>query len=604
MSNLIRRLFFNHLSTKLITTILLLILFSISLTSSFYYWSSAEIIVKNVRDSTKQSAKQSADYLSLILTVGSDMGQQIFRDERIQKVIRDEQRGKLTVSQRFEMNETVNQILNNVMYTSSFVRSIYLLKEKGSSWGSGLLNFSKVKRYTLNEQMWYQDVVNNKVDDSWQALHYDPFSGGGENTELVLTLVKPFRNLETRETLGVILININGKLILEAIQRIQLGKTGKFFVINPEGIIMMDSDPENWNKSIADETLRTKVLAASRNEEFEFETSIKEIPNYIITRNIKNNWTIVGSVPVKEIIGDIQRIQNKIWLYSSIFLLIASVIGLLFSSRITSPLKHLMRQMSQIEKSNFKARTNVKTQDEIGQLSHRFNRMAGEIERLVDQVNQVESKKREAEMRALRHQINPHFLYNTLSTIRWLVKFNRNEGAYEGISSLVQLMEGSMEKQGVFCSIRDELSLLDKYMTIQRFRYGSNLHLYVHCEENLLEELIPRMLLQPIVENAIFHGIAPKETGGKIHIRVKKIETPMPAVEISIEDDGLGIPSEQISELLRSSPDQKSGMFGIGLNHVHETIQLYYGQDSGVHITSEQKIGTTICLKLVSKEGN
>lgn len=603
MRHLMRRLFFNHLSTKLIMTILLLLLFSISLTSSFYYWSSADIIVNNVRDSTKQSAKQSADYLALILTVGSDMGQQIFRDDRIQKVIRQEQRGKLTVSQKFEMNETVNQILNNVMYTSSFVRSIYLLKEEGSSWGSGLLNFSKVKRYTLNEQKWYQDVVNNKVDDVWQALHYDPFSGGGENTELVLTLVKPFRNLETRETLGVIMININGNLILEAIQRIQLGKTGKFFVINPDGIVMMDPDPGNWNKPIADIMLRKKVLDSALNEEFEFETPIGEINSYVITRNIRNNWTIVGAVPVKEIIGDIQRIQNKIWLYSSIFLLAASLIGLLFSNRITSPLKHLMRQMGQIEKSNFKARTNVKTQDEIGQLSHRFNRMAGEIEMLVDQVNLVESKKREAEMRALRHQINPHFLYNTLSTIRWMVKFNRNEGAYEGISALVQLMEGSMEKQGVFCSIRDELSLLDKYMTIQRFRYGSNIELFVHCDEALLGELIPRMLLQPIVENAIFHGIAPKETGGEIHIHIQKIEA-LFAIEIAIEDDGLGIPSVLLSGLLRSSDDQRSGMFGIGLNHVHETIQLYYGQDSGVKITSDPGTGTRICLKLVSKEGN
>jgi two-component system sensor histidine kinase YesM len=204
MRQLIRRLFFNHLSTKLVMTILLLQLFSISLTSSFYYWSSSDIIVNNVRASTKQSAKQSADYLSLILTVGSDMGQQIFRDDRIQKVIKEEQKGNVTVNQKYERNETINQILNNVMYTSSFVRSIYLLKAKGSSWGSGNLNSSKVKRYTLKEQQWYQDVVNNKMDDSWQALHYDPFSGGGENTELVLTLVKPFRNLETRETLGEI----------------------------------------------------------------------------------------------------------------------------------------------------------------------------------------------------------------------------------------------------------------------------------------------------------------------------------------------------------------------------------------------------------------
>ncbi len=583
-------------------TILLLLVFSISLTSSFYYWSSSAIIAKNVRASTKQSAKQSADYLSLILRVGNDIGQQIFLDAKIQEAIKAEQNGSLGVKQKFAMNETVNQILNNIMYTSSFVRSIYLLKEEGSSWGSGMLNFSKVKRYTLNEHKWYMDVVNNRTGNYWQALHYDPFSGGGENTELVLTLVKPLRNLETRETLGVIMINMNGNLILEAIQRIKLGKTGRFFVINPNGIIMMDSYPENWDQPVADPAMRASVLAAAGTEEKEFETDIGGVRSYVISRKIDNDWTIVGTVPVQEVVGDIQQIQNKIWLYSTLFLIVASLIGWLFSSRITSPLKHLMRQMSQIEKSNFKACTHVRSQDEIGQLSHRFNKMAGEIEMLVEQVNIVESKKREAELRALRHQINPHFLYNTLSSVRWMVKFGKSEEAYEGISSLVKLMEASMEKQGVFSTIGDELSLLEKYITIQQFRYGSHIRLHVHCEESLLDVKIPRMLMQPIVENAIFHGIAPKETGGEIHLRIQLTDHPMPALEITIEDDGLGIPSDRISGLLRSSPDPRSGMFGIGLNHVHEMIQLYYGPQSGVTIESKRGAGTKVCLKLAVKE--
>ncbi|WP_256759930.1 sensor histidine kinase [Cohnella sp. WQ 127256] len=597
----IRTLFFRHLSVKLIMTILLLLVFSISLTSSFYYWSSSAIIAKNVRISTKQSAKQSADYLSLILRVGNDIGQQIFLDAKIQEAIQAELRGNLGVKQKFAMNETVNQILNNIMYTSSFIRSIYLLKEEGSSWGSGLLNFSKVKRYTLNEHKWYMDVVNDRVGNYWQALHYDPFSGGGENTELVLTLVKPLRNLETRETLGVIMINMNGNLLLEAIQRIKLGKTGTFFVINPEGNIMMDSESDNWDRPIAD-SMRNRLLSASGSEEQEFETDIAGVRSYVIARKIDNEWIIVGTVPLQEVVSDIQQIQNKIWLYSTLFLIVAILIGWLFSSRITSPLKHLMRQMSQIEKSNFKARTHVRSQDEIGQLSHRFNKMAGEIETLIERVNIEESQKREAEIRALRHQINPHFLYNTLSSIRWMVKFGKSEEAYEGISSLVKLMEASMEKKGVFSTIGDELSLLDKYITIQQFRYGSHIRLFVHCDEGLLEMKIPRMLMQPIVENAIFHGISPKENGGEIHLRIQLKEYPLHTLEISIEDDGLGIPPDKINSLLQSSPDPKSGMFGIGLNHVHEMIQLYYGLQSGVTLESEWGAGTKVRMKLVMKE--
>ncbi len=603
MKQLIRRWVLRQLSTKLILLLLLLLLLTITVISTLYYQSSAGIIADNVRASTKQSAKQSADYLTLLLTIGSDMGQQIFRDTRIQQVIQEEARGSLTVDQKFNHKDTVDAILNNVMYTSSFVRSIYLLKEEGNSWGSGLFNTSKVARYTLNEHEWYNDVVNNRKDDLWLPLQYDPFSGGGENTELVLTFVKPFRNLETREAIGAIVINLDGKVILQAIERIQLGKTGQFFVVNEEGQVVIASNPELWSESLQESPLDQK-LRTIESEVSEFELELNKVRSYVVTRTMHNDWRIVGTVPVDEIISDIQHIQQTIWIYASILLALASVIGFQFSRKITSPLNKLMDQMREIEKSNFAALTEVTSQDEIGQLSRRFNQMVRQIEMLLDQVNQVEAKKREAEMRALRHQINPHFLYNTLASIRWMIKFDQSEGAYNGISSLVELMEASMEKKGVFCSIRDELELLEKYMVIQRFRYGANIRLEIECAETMLDLQIPRMLLQPIVENAIFHGIAPKPDGGLVRIVFeRKLEGDEDKLAIRIIDDGLGIAEHKKDGLLKPSNLKNSGMFGIGLNHVNETIQLYYGKQSGVWIDSLDGQGTTICLELMLGAG-
>jgi two-component system sensor histidine kinase YesM len=326
----------------------------------------------------------------------------------------------------------------------------------------------------------------------------------------------------------------------------------------------------------------------------------KHTNTYIVTQKMKNDWTIIGTVPVKEVTDDIQKIQNKIWKISSLLLFAALVIGVLFSRRITSPLKELMNQMGQIGKNDFKARTHVRSQDEIGQLSLRFNRMVGQIEMLIHQVNEEGSKKREAEMRALRYQINPHFLFNTLTSIRWMVLYKKYEGAYNGIASLVQLMEASMEKKGVFSTIRNELALLDKYMEIQQFRYGTNIYLNIHCEESLMDLEIPRMLLQPIVENAVFHGIAPKDQGGNIDIHIRLMEASSSVLRIEITDDGRGMSPDTIKGLLqRAAPEHRSGMFGIGLNHVHETIQLYYGQESGVFIESVPGQGTTIRLELL-----
>ncbi|HZG55015.1 sensor histidine kinase [Paenibacillus sp.] len=620
MKHLLQRWLLRQLSTKLIFTILLLLSFAIAFISTLYSWASARMIADNVRASTKQSAKQSADYLSLLLAIGSDMGQQISRDARIQQVIQEEAQGGLTVDQKFDHKDTVNNILNNVMYTSSFVRSVYLLRAEGSSWGSGMFNASKVMRYTLTEHAWYNDVVSGRTDDLWLPLQYDPFSGGGENTELVLTFVKPLRNFATREAVGAIVVNLDGQRILQAVDRIRLGKTGRFFVVDGRGEVVVASEPSSWERAASNAELDRR-LRAVRAEEAEFETDVDGARTYVVTRKLDNGWTIVGTVPVAEIIGDIERIQRTIWLYAGVLLAFASLVGYMFSRRITSPLKHLMKQMKEIEKSNFKALSEVASQDEIGQLSHRFNQMVRQIEILVEQVNRVEAKKREAEMRALRHQINPHFLYNTLTSIRWMIKFGRKEGAYDGISALVQLMEASMEKKGVFYRIRDELELLEKYMVIQRFRYGDGIRLEVECPEHLLDVSIPRMLLQPIVENAVFHGLAPKTDGGTVKVMIEASnDAPESNAEIAgdsgksgksggngenggklvlrVEDDGLGIPAERIGGLLQRTGQPRSGAFGIGLNHVHETIQLYYGDRSGVSIESEPGAGTRIRLEL------
>jgi len=608
MKQWMQRWLFGQLSTKLILTLLLLLSFAIAFISSLYYLSSVNMISNNVRASTKQSAKQSADYLSLLLTVGSDMGQQIFRDTRIQQVIQEEEKGDLTVDQKFDHKETVDNILNNVMYTSSFVRSVYLLRAEGNSWGSGLFNTSKLMRYTLSEHDWYNDIVSGRADDLWLPIQYDPFSGGGENTELVLTFVKPLRNLMTREAVGAILVNMDGERIVQAIERIRLGRTGQFFVIDESRRVVIASDPERLSTELPNGELNRRLHTVQA-EEAEFEVEADGGDTYVVTRRLDNGWTIVGMVPVKEIIGDIQQIQRRIWLYASVLLAAATLVGYLFSRKITSPLKHLMRQMKEIEKSNFSALSEVASQDEVGQLSHRFNRMVRQIEILVKQVNEVEAKKREAEIRALRFQINPHFLYNTLSSIRWMIKFGSKEGAYDGISSLVQLMEASMGKQGVFCRLGDELELLDKYMDIQRFRYGDSIRLQVECPEALLNVAIPRMLLQPIVENAIFHGLAPKTNGGTVSIMVETLpashESHAERLIIHVEDDGLGIPEEKIGGLLNRARTngRKSGAFGIGLNHVHETIQLYYGDRCGAFISSEPGKGTRIRLELLATAG-
>ncbi|GIQ64871.1 hypothetical protein PACILC2_34390 [Paenibacillus cisolokensis] len=229
--------------------------------------------------------------------------------------------------------------------------------------------------------------------------------------------------------------------------------------------------------------------------------------------------------------------------------------------------------------------------------------MINQIGLLIARIAEEESEKKKAEIRALRYQINPHFLYNTLNSIRWLAKLGRTNDVDNAVTSLVQLLEGSLERNGVFVRLGEELDLLQKYMIIQEFRYDNRIELRIDCPDHLLNVPIPRMLLQPIVENAIFHGIAPKDEDGVIDIRVE--ETEREQIRIAIRDDGVGIAPSRMEQLLSTDGERGSrGMTNIGLRHVHQTVQLYYGEQCGISVASEQGRGTQVTITLTKLKGD
>jgi two-component system sensor histidine kinase YesM len=228
--------------------------------------------------------------------------------------------------------------------------------------------------------------------------------------------------------------------------------------------------------------------------------------------------------------------------------------------------------------------------------------MIEQIDLLIRRIAAEESEKKKAEIRALRYQINPHFLYNTLNSIRWMAKLNRTNDVDRSVTALVHLLEGSLERNGVFIRLGDELELLRKYMIIQNYRYDNQIELRIDCPEDMEDLHVPRMLLQPIVENAIFHGIAPLDEGGVIQIRITLQEQD---VIVRIEDNGIGIKPERIKGLLSYEQDHsKQGMTHIGLRHVHQTVQLYYGSRYGVWVESTEGGGTRVTVTFAKQRGD
>ena len=582
-----------HFSAKLILAFILLITIPITLISSLFYRTAADVIAGNVRQSAKQTARQATDSLETVLTAGMDVAQQLLSDVRIQDAITRDLRGNLTTDDRIEINDLIKNTLDNVMFHNSFVQSIYIFKDEGTQWGSGLFSLNKVERHRVKEQAWYLEAKKGGNRAIWLPIGYDLYSGGGDRTVLVMPLVKGLADLATLRNVGVLMVNLDGKLILDKFNDLSLGKTGRFFVVDEQGTVVIDPRLENVGTSILSEDWAPRIVD-NPDVELEFEWRDGRSLHYFIARKIANGWTVVGTVPTDEIIGDISRIRGQTWLYGLLFSLIAVATAFYISRKVTEPLKRLMRQMKKVEMGDLGARVTVDSRDEFGQLGYRFNVMIGQIEELIRRISEEELQKKEAELRALRYQINPHFLYNTLTSIRWLAKYGRGEEAFRALGILAQLLESIMGKDGPMTSLRDEIDLLHKYMEIHRFRYDKPISLHVDCPEPFLGLKVPRMLLQPLVENAVFHGIAPLEGDGEIRLAVRG--TPQ-AVEIRVEDNGVGMTEEQAARLLTDS-DRRSGLWGIGLRHVHELIRLYWGERSGLTVESEPGRGTRVVLTM------
>jgi two-component system, sensor histidine kinase YesM len=590
-----QKLFKNKFAAKVVLAIIVVVFVSTIFNSLFFYMSASNIVKENVRESSLQIAHQAADSLSFILSIGNDMSDLVYSNEKLQEIVIQDMDNNLSFLERSKNNEYVTSLLNSHIYNSSFVGIIYILKESGTSWGSGTFSPYKLSKYRLEDFDWVKEAIAKDGEVVWQGLQYDRFSGAGKNTELVLPISRVMKDFNTLKNIAYIQVSLDGQAILEKINQLKLGKSGRFFVVNQQGKVMIDSDLHHINQPVSNEELYKKILDKSL---IEFEFTHEDTLYYGVKQPISNGWTIVGVVPIQEITGELTSIQLITIFNSALFGVVALIIGLVAANRVTEPIKLLTKQMKLVGEGNFKVRTKVQTTDEIGLMSLQFNRMINQIEQLLEQVKEEQLQKKEAELRAIRHRINPHFLFNTLSTIRWLMKFSQTERANKALSALIRLLEANMGKKGTFVTIKEELDIIEKFMAILQIRYEQTFHLHVDIDPDIEHFQIPQMFLQPIVENAIFHGIVPTGKEGNIYISGRKFED---GVEIEIRDNGIGMKKETLEEL-KQSPTKLNSYIGIGLSHVFDSIKLYYDPSSKLEFDSNAS-GTKVMLLLKPLNG-
>jgi len=567
----------------MIVVLIAVILLPTLFTSASFYFVSNSIIKNNVRESSVQIAEQAADSISYILNAGSDISDLIYTDIRIQNMVKKEGTPNAESLQQWREDEAyLKTTLNNIVYSSSFANIVYVIKDREQSWGSGTFSKAKLAKYWGDSLEWVRQSREKDGDLVWLGLQNDQFSGGGDNTELVLPIARVLKDFDTMENIGYVLVNLNGRTIINKLEQMKLGETGGFFVVNRAGRIMIHPDPRKINLFVDNVELLHNIVD---HDYIEFEYSNGDIPYYGVKQQLSNGWYIVGTVPVREVTQRLDQLNRNIVFSFVIFTLTAILIGSLIAGYVTRPIRQLTEQMKRVQQGDLSVRSNVLSKDELGVMSRQFNRMVTDIKLLMDQVKQEQQRKQDAELRAVMHRINPHFLFNTLSTLRWLIKYQPDR-ADQGMFALIKLLEANMGKKGNFVTLAEELDIIEKYLAILELRYDKTYRLHTAIEEAAASFVIPRMLLQPLVENSIFHGFVPKNADGDISIEAAWREG---FLEIQVTDNGIGIPEDKRVEV--RSPEDAAALdpSGIGIRHTAESIQLYFGKGSSFVLGPKDK---------------
>lgn len=290
-----------------------------------------------------------------------------------------------------------------------------------------------------------------------------------------------------------------------------------------------------------------------------------------------------------------------------IILLFVTVIGLmlmrLLSHSVTTPVAVLKKQLASIAAGDFRQNPAIEWDNELGDIGHDINLLAKDINHLMQQRIADEKEKKDQEYQVLQSQINPHFLYNTLNSIKWMASAQHADGIAEITTALAHLLKSISKGTSTIVSVEDEFRLLDDYFTIQKYRYGGAITMEYEIEDQvLLKNQILRFTLQPIVENAIFHGIEPKGSSGHIAIHLYRRKEGMICIDIT--DDGVGMDEETIRSVLSGSTSDRSSFFKqIGIASVNTRIQYTFGTEYGLSITSTPGKFTCMSILLPDKEG-
>ena len=475
----------------------------------------------------------------------------------------------------------IEELLNRSIGAYDIVESILYVTEEGSVYATDTrlleLKLSDIKTSSYMKQL---------VSASQETILFDKTETYMDFEESVVTMGKKIQYITSGKVMGYLFVNVSESYLLQKFKNnvsayLMFDKHGNTVVRNPE--VNLPTQYDSY-----EEIYKNPELTEYRVNKDKYLVMREEVPSY--------GWNVICVTNLNKFNVSSDEIFRMILLAG---ILIACFMGMVITIAkflITKPLLQLRKGAEEIANGNLDVQFDFHTRDEIGELGSIFNSMTYKIKDLLSVVESEGKKKREYELALLQEQIKPHFLYNTLDVVLVLIEMKREYEAAYVIKRLAAYYRNSLSSSEEIISIETEIQIIEDYLELQMIQYGEEFSYEIFVDERAKNEDIPRMTLQPLVENAIHHGLKYKEQKGKILVDVRVVDT---KIIIKIMDNGIGIPSHQLEEL-RHITDNAEKHFG--LYSVKHRLLLYYGNKANLRIDSVYEQGTCITIEIPREE--
>ena len=449
----------------------------------------------------------------------------------------------------------------------------------------------------IHSQEWYTNALEGRESVYLTSSHVQHIISG--ERPWVITLSRGIRNKEMgtgQEKEGVFFIDLNYSAISELCDQSMVGNQGYAFIVDADGNIVYHPQQQQLYNELQTENIDLVMNAGS--DIVTWGDGINK-KMYSISRSEKTGWTVVDCVRVEELLRRSNEAQSIYVLVAIGLMAVALFFSRFVAKSITLPIQRLCDSMERVQEGDFSVSDIVvDSENEIGSLTKSFNVMTQRIHELMAQNIREQEAKRKSELKALQSQINPHFLYNTLDSIIWMAEGKKNEEVVLMTASLARLLRQSISNEDELVSIGQEIEYARGYLTIQKMRYKDKLEFRIEVEPSILNIRLIKLVLQPVIENAIYHGLKYKESRGLL--LVKGFMKNGNAV-LQVIDDGVGMDQETLDHIYeRHKVDYHSN--GVGIYNVQKRLQLYYGNEYGIVYESKPGEGTTATITIPGQQ--